>query len=136
MSLWSHQGKGLEWDVCALPFRAAATGSGGGERKRGVVRSGPAVTGGFGSQFSRRTSEKRRHVAPAHPAGWGAASITSHLRCARHTGSPSAMTTSAQPVRLGAHVVSGEPVMLDAEERRRHLYVVGQTGTGNSTVLL
>ena len=26
--------------------------------------------------------------------------------------------------------------MLDAEERRRHLYVVGQTGTGKSTLLL
>jgi hypothetical protein len=46
------------------------------------------------------------------------------------------MTPSAQPVRLGAHVVSGESVMLDAEERRRHLYIVGQTGTGKSTLLL
>ena len=26
--------------------------------------------------------------------------------------------------------------MLDAEERRRHLYIVGQTGTGKSTLLL
>jgi hypothetical protein len=46
------------------------------------------------------------------------------------------MNTSGQPVRLGAHLVSGESVMLDAEERRRHLYVVGQTGTGKSTLLL
>ena len=27
-------------------------------------------------------------------------------------------------------------VMLDPEERRRHLYLVGQTGTGKSTLLL
>jgi ABC-type lipoprotein export system ATPase subunit len=25
--------------------------------------------------------------------------------------------------------------MLDSEERRRHLYIVGQTGTGKSTLL-
>ena len=102
-------------------------------RDRGRIE--PAVSGGFGSQFSRRTSEKRRHVAPAHPAGWGAASITSHLRCARHTGSLSPMTTSPQPVCIGARI-SGESVALDLEERRRHLYVVGQTGTGKSTLLL
>jgi hypothetical protein len=46
------------------------------------------------------------------------------------------MIASDQPVRLGAHVVSGEPVMLDGDERRRHLYIVGQTGTGKSTLLL
>ena len=46
------------------------------------------------------------------------------------------MIASDQPVRLGAYVVSGEPVMLDGDERRRHLYIVGQTGTGKSTLLL
>jgi type IV secretory pathway TraG/TraD family ATPase VirD4 len=46
------------------------------------------------------------------------------------------MTALDQPVRLGAHIVSGESVMLAAEERRRHLYIVGQTGTGKSTLLL
>jgi hypothetical protein len=46
------------------------------------------------------------------------------------------MTASDQPVRLGAHIVSGGSVMLAAEERRRHLYIVGQTGTGKSTLLL
>jgi Helicase HerA, central domain len=30
----------------------------------------------------------------------------------------------------------GDPVVLDPEERRRHLYIVGQTGTGKSTLLL
>jgi len=45
------------------------------------------------------------------------------------------MNTPGQQVCIGARI-SGEPVMLDAEERRRHLYVVGQTGTGKSTVLL
>lgn len=45
------------------------------------------------------------------------------------------MTTSPQPVCIGARI-SGELVALDLEERRRHLYVVGQTGTGKSTLLL
>jgi Type IV secretion-system coupling protein DNA-binding domain len=46
------------------------------------------------------------------------------------------MIAPGSSVRLGAHVVSGEPVMLDTDERRRHLYIVGQTGTGKSTLLL
>jgi len=45
------------------------------------------------------------------------------------------MTADPQPVSLGARS-SGDAVMLDGEERRRHLYVVGQTGTGKSTLLL
>src|SRR6202051_3369116 len=45
------------------------------------------------------------------------------------------MTASPQELCLGARI-SGDPVMLDPEERRRHLYVVGQTGTGKSTLLL
>ncbi|MEX2318712.1 MAG: DUF87 domain-containing protein, partial [Bauldia sp.] len=47
------------------------------------------------------------------------------------------MTPSQQqPLSLGARVASGEDVMLDGRDRRRHLYVVGQTGTGKSTLLL
>ena len=45
------------------------------------------------------------------------------------------METSGQKLCIGAQT-SGGFVMLDAEERRRHLYVVGQTGTGKSTLLL
>ena len=45
------------------------------------------------------------------------------------------MTLSTQQLCIGARI-TGEPVMLDPEERRRHLYVVGQTGTGKSTLLL
>jgi hypothetical protein len=41
----------------------------------------------------------------------------------------------SQQLCIGART-SGESVMLDPEERRRHLYVVGQTGTGKSTLLL
>ena len=37
---------------------------------------------------------------------------------------------------MGAHTTLGELVMLDPEERRRHLYIVGQTGAGKSTLLL
>lgn len=40
-----------------------------------------------------------------------------------------------QHIRLGTHVMGGA-VTLDMEERRRHLYVIGQTGTGKSTLLL
>src|SRR5947209_5686020 len=45
------------------------------------------------------------------------------------------MTASPQELLLGARI-SGDLVMLDPEERRRHLYIVGQTGTGKSTLLL
>jgi hypothetical protein len=45
------------------------------------------------------------------------------------------MKLSTQPRCIGA-LVSGDPVMLSSEERRRHLYVIGQTGTGKSTLLL
>ena len=59
----------------------------------------------------------------------------SQLRRARHTGSVLAMTANDQPLRIGAHTLGGS-VTLDPEERRRHLYIVGQTGTGKSTLLL
>jgi uncharacterized protein DUF87 len=45
------------------------------------------------------------------------------------------MKTSPQELVLGARI-SGDFVALDPEERRRHLYIVGQTGTGKSTLLL
>src|ERR1700691_2379582 len=58
------------------------------------------------------------------------------LRCARHTGSVPPMTTlQPQQLVLGARML-GDLAVLDPEERRRHLYVVGQTGTGKSTLLL
>src|SRR5947209_4844315 len=59
----------------------------------------------------------------------------SQLRCARHTGSVLAMTEIDQQLCIGAHTL-GNDVTLDPEERRRHLYVIGQTGTGKSTLLL
>src|ERR1700693_5009320 len=59
----------------------------------------------------------------------------SQLRCARHSGSLPPMNKPSLQLCIGARI-SGDPVMLDAEERRRHLYVVGQTGTGKSTLLL
>jgi DNA helicase HerA-like ATPase len=45
------------------------------------------------------------------------------------------MTLPLQQLCIGARI-TGEPVMLDPEERRRHLYVIGQIGTGKSTLLL
>lgn len=44
------------------------------------------------------------------------------------------MTPPPEPLYLGAHVLGGL-VTLAPEERRRHLYIVGQTGTGKSTLL-
>lgn len=67
--------------------------------------------------------------------GTGAARAMSHLRRARHTGSVPAMTDAVHALRLGAHVLGGS-VTLAAPARRRHLYLVGQTGTGKSTLLL
>lgn len=58
-----------------------------------------------------------------------------HLRRARHAGSVPAMTTSGQALSLGADTFGGS-VALGAEARRRHLYLIGQTGTGKSTLLL
>src|ERR1019366_7169620 len=65
----------------------------------------------------------------------GLPASSSHLRCARHSGSLPTMTLSTQQLSIGARI-SGEPVMIDPEERRRHLYIVRQTGTGKSTLLL
>jgi DNA helicase HerA-like ATPase len=45
------------------------------------------------------------------------------------------MNTPGQQLCIGAHTL-GDDVVLDQEERRRHLYIVGQTGTGKSTLLL
>src|SRR6266851_885152 len=73
--------------------------------------------------------------SPGAPHGTGAARIIPTQRCARHTGSLPPMTASPQELLLGART-SGDVVMLDPEERRRHLYIVGQTGTGKSTLLL
>jgi Helicase HerA, central domain/TraM recognition site of TraD and TraG len=45
------------------------------------------------------------------------------------------MKTPPQELVLGARILGGFEA-LDVEERRRHLYIVGQTGTGKSTLLL
>jgi hypothetical protein len=45
------------------------------------------------------------------------------------------MATSGHQLCIATHSSGGE-VMLNPEERRRHMYVVGQTGTGKSTLLL
>jgi GTPase SAR1 family protein len=45
------------------------------------------------------------------------------------------MKPNNEHLRLGMNVMGGV-VALDSEERRRHLYIIGQTGTGKSTLLL
>jgi hypothetical protein len=44
------------------------------------------------------------------------------------------MNTNTSAVCIGSHHANG-PVVLDADERRRHLYLIGQTGAGKSTLL-
>jgi DNA segregation ATPase FtsK/SpoIIIE-like protein len=44
------------------------------------------------------------------------------------------MTALNQQLSIGARP-SGE-LVVDPQKRRRHLYIVGQTGTGKSTLLL
>src|SRR5205807_1077011 len=46
------------------------------------------------------------------------------------------MNTLTKELCIGARAATGEFIMLAPEERRRHLYIVGQTGTGKSTLLL
>ncbi|MBV9826808.1 MAG: DUF87 domain-containing protein [Alphaproteobacteria bacterium] len=45
------------------------------------------------------------------------------------------MTLQSQQLCIGARV-QGDVIMLDPEDRRRRLYIVGQTGTGKSTLFL
>ena len=45
------------------------------------------------------------------------------------------MNTLEQSICIGAHYAGGQ-VTLAPDERRRHLYLIGQTGTGKSTLLL
>src|SRR5213076_3004066 len=45
------------------------------------------------------------------------------------------MTASPQELCIGTRT-PGDAVVLDPEERCRHLYILGQTGTGKSTLLL
>jgi DNA helicase HerA-like ATPase len=45
------------------------------------------------------------------------------------------MNATPQELLLGTRI-TGDFVVLAPEERQRHLYIVGQTGTGKSTLLL
>jgi type IV secretory pathway TraG/TraD family ATPase VirD4 len=45
------------------------------------------------------------------------------------------MTNNSRSLQLGTGIY-GEAITLDAAARRRHVYLVGQTGTGKSTLLL
>src|SRR5947208_13258254 len=98
-------------------------------------RNEPAVSGGLGSQ-DHHAQRSRRPVALAHPVRTDAArtNISIAVRTAHRLLPP--MNTFAKEFCIGARTSTGEFVMLAPEERRRHLYIVGQTGTGKSTLLL
>lgn len=94
----------------------------------------PVVSGRFGSDLSQRTTT----VAPCSlgvPVWKRKLPAPFQLRRARHSGSIQTMKNHDQRISVGIHHVEGE-ITLQPEERRRHLYVVGQTGTGKSTLLL
>jgi Helicase HerA, central domain len=99
-----------------------------------VVGNEPAVSGGLGSQANTHNG-----AAPCSPGAsrgnGGLPAPSSQLRCARHSGSVPPMNMQDHQLCIGART-SGVSVMLDAEERRRHLYIIGQTGTGKSTLML
>jgi hypothetical protein len=63
-------------------------------------------------------------------------------RCQRHvqsgahgTPAPLFMANTSHSLQLGTGIY-GEAITLDPAARRRHLYLIGQTGTGKSTLLL
>lgn len=105
------------------------------EKDRGRIE--PAVSGEPGSRGTNARRRPRRHVAPAHPPGeTGCCPHHPKQRCARHAGSLPAMNDiSGQPLAIGAHYLGGA-ITLSLAARRRHLYLIGQTGTGKSTLLL
>ncbi len=64
-------------------------------------------------------------------------SSSPHLYQARFTHAPAPMNLPQEGALLGFNTYRGvaTPVRLDAEDRLRHLYVIGQTGTGKTGLL-
>jgi GTPase SAR1 family protein len=60
-----------------------------------------------------------------------------HLKQARFTGAPAPMNLPASGALLGINNYRGQAtkVYLSAEDRARHLYVIGQTGTGKTSLM-
>src|SRR2546422_511805 len=38
-------------------------------------------------------------------------------------------------MHVGTHIITNQPVSISASDRRRHLVIFGQTGTGKSTLI-
>ena len=93
------------------------------------------MSGGFGSRTTTHRSSDAMWPQRAFTGMKVQLAPTSQLRCARHAGSLSAVHTSGHQSHIGTDI-RGDVVALNREERRRHLYIVGQTGTGKSTLLL
>lgn len=60
-----------------------------------------------------------------------------HLRQARFTHAPAPLTLGREGALLGINTYRGQttPVYLSPEDRLRHLYIIGQTGTGKSGLM-
>lgn len=60
-----------------------------------------------------------------------------HLRQARFTHAPAPVSLPREGILLGTNLFRGNetPVRLAPEDRLRHLYVIGQTGTGKTSAL-
>ncbi|MDO8567038.1 MAG: hypothetical protein Q7R58_02710, partial [bacterium] len=60
-----------------------------------------------------------------------------HLRQARFTHAPAPLTLSSEGILLGANTYRNQqtPIHLEPEDRLRHLYIIGQTGTGKTGLM-
>jgi hypothetical protein len=99
------------------------------------IRRGPAPAKGEGSLFSHEEL-----ATLFHPPTATAAAERMQTMEFRELEPPPDFRSGTEPeaVRLGRVLFRGDERMIgmDADARRRHLYVVGSTGTGKSTLLL
>ncbi len=60
-----------------------------------------------------------------------------HLKQSRFTHAPAPLSLPKTGVLLGANTYRGQetPIYLDPEDRLRHLYIIGQTGTGKTGLM-
>ncbi len=60
-----------------------------------------------------------------------------HLKQARFATAPAPTDLPKSGIQIGVNMTHGQeiPIFIDAEDRLRHLYVIGQTGTGKTSFL-
>ncbi|HEC94099.1 MAG TPA: DUF87 domain-containing protein [Candidatus Kaiserbacteria bacterium] len=60
-----------------------------------------------------------------------------HLKQSRFATAPAPVDLPKSGIQIGTNIVRGQgvPIFIDEEDRLRHLYVIGQTGTGKTSFL-